>query len=141
MEVLCTYRLLFGQHSSARYLHCRSDSTRSTLSASGIDPLLRDLCGSSHKNRRLFDCVNAFPAKIVHSAHSDFPYLGRRLVKLHQFVINQDPRDWTALWYDRRDLNRFYTFWAVVLVGGMSLIFSIVQVLLSAVQVWQGRRP
>jgi hypothetical protein len=140
MEVLCTYRLLFGQHPRARYLYRRADSTKSALSITGTDPLLRELCGSSHNKSRLFDCINAFPAKIVHSARSDFPYLGRRLVKLHQYVINQNPSDLTALWYDRRDLNRFYTFWAVVLVGGISLFLSFVQVLLSAVQVWEGRK-
>jgi len=46
----------------------------------------------------------------------------------------QNPQDLVALWYDRRDILRFYTFWAVVVVGGLSVLLSFIQTVLTAIQ-------
>jgi hypothetical protein len=40
-----------------------------------------------------------------------------------------------SLWRDRRDLQRWYTIWAVLIIGGISVLLAIAQIWLSAAQV------
>lgn len=74
---------------------------------------------------------------------------------MQAFVVAQNPSDWGALWHDRRDsrkcifaflwhvinrIVRFYTFWAVVVVGGASLVLSLFQTVLGVLQVMYGAK-
>jgi hypothetical protein len=70
----------------------------------------------------------------MYSARGDFPNLGKRLLELQDYMNAQNPQDLVALWYDRRDILRFYTFWAVVVVGGLSVLLSFIQTVLTAIQ-------
>jgi hypothetical protein len=106
----------------------------SSRQADSIDPLLDQLCGTpSHKNL-LFDRIDAFPEKSIYWSDCDFPNLGDRLLEIQDFVASQDSGSLRALWYDARDLNRFWTFWAVVVFGVTSTILSMIQTVLTGLQ-------
>lgn len=135
VEVLCSYRILFSQQKNARELyfkHFRISSSRQVDHE--VDPLRDEICGTPSHSNALFDQIEAFPEKSTYWSDSDFPNLGDRLLELQDFVVSQDRGTFRALWYDVRDLNRFWTFWAVVVFGITSVILSIVQTVLAGLQ-------
>lgn len=99
-----------------------------------IDPLRDEICGTPSHRNVLFDQIEAFPEKSTYCPVSDFPNLGDRLLELQDFVVSQDSGTFRALWYDVRDLNRFWTFWAVVVFGITSVILSMIQTVLAGLQ-------
>lgn len=133
MEVLCSYRLIFGQHPKS---HKSFERIRPTPGpdAPAPDPLLRQLCGRSCFDNTFYAGIGGPRVKTMYSARGDFPNLGKRLLELQGYMNAQNPQDLVALWYDRRDVLRFYTFWAVVVVGGLSIFLSAIQTVLTAVQ-------
>lgn len=44
-----------------------------------------------------------------------------------------------SLWKDKRDIMRWYTFWAVVILGGVNLVVAVAQTGLSSAQVQLAR--
>jgi hypothetical protein len=154
-EVLLTYRLLFGQdkRSWKRFAEDYSNQdifcSRNPLSSpttirnnKPFDPLLYRLCAHSHLYQEFYDEISGGRAKNVYLATSDFPFLSHRLLALQEYVAEENPDSLNALWYDRRDILRWYTFWAVVIVGGASIVLSLIQIILGAAQVagsYQGR--
>jgi hypothetical protein len=135
VEILCTYRLLFGQHQES------TNEFRSIRPKGFQDPLLKKLCGSSCKDaesRVFYSGLEVADCKPMYSASADFPLTGQRLLILQDYMNNQNPSDFRTLWHDKRDVLRWYTFWAVVVVGGLSIISSFASMALTAVQVYQG---
>jgi hypothetical protein len=133
LEVLCSYRLIFGQHSKS-YKSFEKISPSPVSSFLDPDPLLRQLCGKSCFNNSFYADIGGPRVKTMYSARGDFPNLGKRLLELQGYMNAQNPQDLVALWYDRRDILRFYTFWAVVVVGGLSVLLSFIQTVLTAIQ-------
>jgi hypothetical protein len=62
-----------------------------------------------------------------YSAQDDFPLLGQRLTKLQDFTLRQQPSELWDLWRDRRNPLQWYTFWAVLVVGGISILLGVLQ--------------
>jgi hypothetical protein len=48
---------------------------------------------------------------------------------------SQNPEDLGILLHDRRDLLRFWTFWAVIGIGGISIVLAFLQMVLAIVQI------
>ncbi|KAI3551736.1 hypothetical protein CABS01_04533 [Colletotrichum abscissum] len=115
-EVLVSYRLLFGQSARAK---------------KEVDKLPRGIwpvgCRDFEQEKLL--------ESDVYSAQSDFPRLGYRLINLQRFSLRHKPRRLTDLWRDRRNPLQWYTFWAVLWVGGAGIILDIIQTILAGVQV------
>lgn len=132
IEMICSYRLLFGKNARARSRFRRLVFTEEQRAS--FDPLLTSLCGSPWKDEPLYRQINAPKAKNIYS-QSDFPYLGNRLLVLQRHVDSLNPSDLRTLYYDRRNVLQFYTFWAVLVVGGISILLSLAQTVLTAVQV------
>ena len=117
------------------------------------DPLLYHLCTVDPKNEPLYAEVKLGQAKQQYSVAKEFPFYGHRLVALQQFIVEQNPSDLYALWHDRRDVRkhmlsslpqcydsltrlvRHYTFWAVIGVGGTSMILSFLQIIVGILQI------
>lgn len=99
-----------------------------------IDPFRDHICGTPSHNNAFFDQIEAFPEKSTYWSDSDFPNLGDRLLEIQDFVVSQDSGTFRALWYDVRDLNRFWTFWAVVVFGITSIVLSLIQTVLAGLQ-------
>jgi hypothetical protein len=43
---------------------------------------------------------------------------------LQDHVSTQCAEDWRTLWRDRRDLNRFWTLWAVLIIGTLTIFLG-----------------
>ncbi|KAN0114722.1 hypothetical protein V8E51_004266 [Hyaloscypha variabilis] len=135
-EVLLTYRILFGQDKrswQAWKSYCSTEVD--AFDAQIADPLLPALCGRDCRNESTYNDIQAPELEQQYSAQEDYPFFGDRLVKVQLFVNNKNPGTWSTLWYDRRDILRFWTFWAVVIVGGASLFLSLIQNLEGVVQI------
>lgn len=73
-------------------------------------------------------------SKSIYNTSSDFVLLGPRLVRLKTYCDAQQSRKFWDFWRDRRNPFNFYTFWAVIVIGVLSLFFSVAQSALSAAQ-------
>lgn len=136
-ELICTYRLIFGQHKSSykafRSIYGPHLSTSQTYAA--WDPLLNQLCGHAWEKQPIYEDINAPGIRTVYSADRDFGFFGDRLLTLHEFVTTQSADDWRALWRDRRDMSRFWALWLVLLFGGLTVVIGIIQIGLAGAQV------
>lgn len=155
-EVILSYRILFGQDGISRKLaHQEICALKQSRANQSVDTMLSDLCERKYKSGCLwwksYDRVlRGYPPNVwpitcrsieghlqqsdVYSARDDFPRLGRRLIKLQQFNLRQRPSKLTDLWRDRRNPLQWYTFWAVVLVGGVANILAALQLLVSIIE-------
>ena len=70
----------------------------------------------------------------TYSMRDDFPVFGQRLLALQMYNMRQQPSKVTDLWRDRRSPLQWYTFWAVVWVGGVSILLALLQLFVSIVQ-------
>jgi hypothetical protein len=116
--------------------------------------MLSDLCERKYKYGSLWwktydKTLQSYPSEIwpitcrtmegylqqsdVYSARDDFPRLGPRLIKLQQFSLRQRPSKLTDLWRDRRNPLQWYTFWAVLLVGGLANMLAALQLLVAVI--------
>jgi hypothetical protein len=129
-EVLLSYRLIFGQHQPSRKLYWKCE--RKKLVKEGqVDPFLDILCGSRLlSNPALKHLVYD---NDVYRVAGDFPTLGSRLCHLQQYNDAYHPGRIRELWNDRRNPLQWFTFWVVIIFGGLSILLSTAQVVISAV--------
>lgn len=142
-----SYRLLFGQSRSSRGL--AKTLLRKIEDDRDYDPLLAHLCSQGSK-----DVIKALPETFwpvscrsfenllqevdSYSSRDDFPILGSRLAVIQEFNLRQQPSRLWDLWKDRRSPLQWYTFWAVLVIGGLTIILTILQLIVGIIQVLQG---
>jgi hypothetical protein len=145
-EVLLSYRLIFGIDSrSRRAFHSeeiskwkvdRTNDTRS-IREHKLDPLLQLLCTAPANRPELQGVLERLGGEetdaSVGYAPEHFPFLGQRLADLQRFSMSQKPYDWkSVLWRDRRDARNWWlmwTAWAVLVIGGGTLVLQFLQLL------------
>ncbi|MCJ1393043.1 hypothetical protein MMC18_005915 [Xylographa bjoerkii] len=142
-EVLLSYRLIFGQQPRAwrafnkslkhwdKSWHC------SPGNAPDADPMLTLLCGQSWEDdapRKVYNEIDAEDPYEHYIPHVSFPFLGQRILEVQNFVQTRNAHRLSALWYDRRNVSFWWTFWAVLLFGGLAVILSLFQLVF---QIWQ----
>jgi len=104
------------------------------------DPLLVILCGERWNRPRALRVYQQIDdgeemGDVSNCYHStDFPYLGERLLQLQRYVTAQQPYGWAALWRDRRNASTWWTFWAVLFIGGVTIILSLTQAVFQGIQ-------
>ncbi|KAL7919268.1 hypothetical protein ACQKWADRAFT_323135 [Trichoderma austrokoningii] len=155
-EVLLTYRVLFGQSSQSRALALKLiQQLRAASSTGDVDPFLSTICTVSTAASRLFRRRLAnpdlpgylFPATILdvddqlmesdtYSSGDDFPHFGSRLLAVQQYNLRQQPRRIRDLWRDRRNPLQWYTFWAVLWVGGITIVLALLQLVAAIIQTY-----
>ena len=129
MEVLLSYRLLFGQSKQGRRAF-----SKIRLSERGPckqqDPTLLELCTRK-------ECMPALKEREreTYLLQRDFPILRGKLAVIHDFSSERRPKTWKQLWRDKRDSGQWYTFWAVFIVGGVGVLLAFVQVVLQIIQI------
>lgn len=142
-----SYRLLFGQSRAARGL---GKTLLQKMEANhDYDQLLACLCtkprGEVVKKLpeslwpvscRGFD--NVLQEIDSYSSQDDFPMLGSRLAAIQEFNLRQQPSKLRDLWRDRRNPLQWYTFWAVLVVGGLSIILATLQLIVAVIDVTAG---
>lgn len=107
-EVLLSYRLIFGDAKSRavakKHMQYRYDHTPNVV----VDPLLQKLCEMDCQHEATYRDIEATDVAQQYSVEHDFPFFGKRLVKIQQFVVQKNPSDWKTLWADRRDLRKTF---------------------------------
>ncbi|KAL6401120.1 hypothetical protein AUP68_16844 [Ilyonectria robusta] len=76
-----------------------------------------------------------------YSARDDFPVFGQRLLALQRFNKRHQPSKMTDLWRDRRNPLQWYTFWAVLIVGGFGMLLGLLQLTVGFVQMAYAIHP
>jgi len=95
------------------------------------------LCGAawtSHDASALYGAIGAQDDSPYYYSDSDFRFFGRRILDLQAFVKGRNPHSVRALWHDRRNIAFWWTFWAVLFIGGGTLLLGMLQL---AFQIWQ----
>ena len=132
-EVILSYRLLFGQDKRSRNMFKSEEAARA--GEDGIqDPFLLKLCSKKKINTASLNVACTPNTRGFYGLQEDFPLLGSRLLQLQEFNMLQDSSTLREFWADRRNPFNFYTFWAVIIVGGVSILLSFVQCCLSIAQ-------
>jgi hypothetical protein len=148
-----SYRLLFGQKRASvawakTELKKLKEGKREVMReghASEYDALLDVFCARLCDRR-----IRSLPAELwpvtcrsfegslqeqsSYSAQDDFPLFGGRLAKIQEFNLRQQPSELWDLWRDRRNPLQWYTFWAVLFVGGASILLGIGQLAVGIAQ-------
>jgi hypothetical protein len=62
----------------------------------------------------------------------DYPYWRDRILELYEDIFLGDPEGWTQLWRDRRDMQKFWTFWIALAIFMLTLVSTAA----SIVQTW-----
>jgi uncharacterized membrane protein YqjE len=154
-EILLSYRLIFGLDDRSWRSFSRIKATKEEQQVAGDtgmiwDPLLYTLCAKSPLSKDAQsiyeEIVASEPAKAYPCA--EFPFFGRRLIALQEFVNQHQPQNVRSLLSDRRDVAAWYTLWSnqilvffatfTIFLMLLSLIFQIWQVLLAKEQLQQG---
>ena len=127
-EILLSYRLLFADDSRARKIWRQKERTKAKTAAGGeCDPALEKLCGSR-------DSGGPLNGRLSYSMTSDFPIFAQRLQLIQDDILRQQPNRLSALWHDRREPLRWYTFWAVLAIGFIGLVLAVFQCVASGIQ-------
>lgn len=140
-----SYRLLFGQTRGSQQLAKAALRKLQSTQEGEYDELLNLLCTRSIDRRlhSLPTCVwpvtcrsfeDALQEQSSYSSQDDFPLLGQRLAKIQEFTLRQQPSKLTDLWRDRRNPLQWYTFWAVLVVGGFSILIGMLQLFVGIAQ-------
>lgn len=141
LEVLLSYRLLFGQTKKSRalfrstdpFVHCKGQNRPMR------DSLLSNLCGMRSPNVPLLDLQQDWNMveKEKYYLPKDFPILRYRIVVLQRYLSASAPRTWLQLWRDNRNSANWMTFWAVIIFGVFGSLMALLQVIMQAVQLFE----
>ncbi|OBS19719.1 hypothetical protein FPOA_11443 [Fusarium poae] len=124
-EIRQSYHLIFSDESLSRSLYMKRE--RKWLDKNGYEDKYRDqLCGTTLRTTH---------GRNSYSKTADFPILAARLSRLQDYILRQNPKSLRMIWRDKRNPYQWYTFWAVIYIGGFGILLSLVQVALSAAQV------
>jgi hypothetical protein len=113
-EVLLSYSLIFSQTKSSRKAFQKQSKKWNLKSRGNMDPILERLCAhscDSDEARELYWAIEADDPSIHFNPISDFPFLGKRLTDIQDYVSSHNPHSFMALWYDRRNVTWWWTFW------------------------------
>jgi hypothetical protein len=132
-EVLLSYRLIFGQQHRSRELF-RKEEREKVKWNGALDPLLDALCGDKEMGD-FGDTKGLLRERGVYDAQTNFPHLGSRLMDLQDYSSSQRPRNLIEVWNDEREPEKLLTFKAVIIVGGVSILLSLIQVFVGVAQV------
>ncbi|KAJ8132117.1 hypothetical protein O1611_g1506 [Lasiodiplodia mahajangana] len=154
-EILLSFRLLFGQSTESRKI-ARQELNGLRGNGTAFDHFLTVLCERKYKKGCLWwakvdgelqglpasawpgSCLDSddnLQERDVYSAVEDFPRLGHRLLRVQKFNMRQRPNRLRDLWRDRRNPLQWYTFWAVLVIGGVANIIALLQLIAAVVQI------
>ena len=127
-EVLLSFRLLFGQDKTSRK-HFRETHPFDGTPEKYRDEVLMSLCG-----RKQCSPNYGLRERDIYDLQHDFPILRSRIAVLMNHFSNIRPRTWRELWDDKRDSASWYTFWLVLIIGGVGILLAFLQVVFQIVQ-------
>jgi hypothetical protein len=136
-EILISFGIIFGQDSRSR--EAAAKFVREHWPQQIADEsVFRSLCGArGWKDHALFEFLNSPPIRSNYSADVDFPFFGRKLARVQEYMDAQSPNDFRALIFDRRDHLRYWTFISVLAFGVLSISIGFIQIFLTMGQIIQ----
>lgn len=136
LEILSSFRLVFGQRTDAsrQWRHLNREKIKKESDRGTDDPLLPALCGNLWSTTDIFRELDMPGVHAVYTV-DHFPFFGQRLLDVQDYIDDQHPTSWKTLWRDRRDINKFWTFWAVFIFGATTIVIGLVQIGLAIAQV------
>ncbi|KAH7416716.1 hypothetical protein BKA64DRAFT_701498 [Cadophora sp. MPI-SDFR-AT-0126] len=143
-EVILSYCLLFGQHTWSYGSYSIYGSQWQLPTDFGPDPLLEILCGQYGDNEGLGEILDEIDAVIPVDSFSmakEFTYLSSRLLIIQNTAQCHQPTGIGPLWHDNRDTYKWWTLWAVIIIGVLALLLGAIQTLLQACQLYYTVRP
>ena len=129
MEVLLSYRILFGMEKVARKFFRRNNPFLEAPQFTK-DRMLEELCA---RKRPYLDVP--LPERNNFDLARDFPILRDRLAPLLNALSTAKPRTIKQLWKDRRDSSTWSAFWVIIFIGVGGLLLALIQVVLQIVQI------
>jgi hypothetical protein len=151
--MLLTYRLIFGQDPRSsklfakekaaltrRHSKLKAASTRAIqphiFALPDADPLLPRLCSLHADEPDAIEVYGDLNPGILQTYYTPdmYPFFAEKLLVLQAYVKEQHPHDWKTLWRDHRNKSNWWQFWAVLFIGGGTLILGTLSL---AFQVWQ----
>ena len=73
-------------------------------------------------------------------AYEDFPIFAPRIRELKEYMAKPKARTLGDLWRDSRETYAWFTFWAVVVFGGLTLLLTLVSLGVSSAQTYAAFR-
>jgi hypothetical protein len=67
-------------------------------------------------------------------SYAQFPIFETRLRELRHYMDGRKPRGLRQLWKDNRDSLNYYTFWGVIVLGGLGVFLAICSLAVSIAQ-------
>jgi hypothetical protein len=64
----------------------------------------------------------------------EFPIFEDRLRHLRHYMDTQKPRTFRQMWKDKRDTSNYFTFWAVIVFGGLGVLLAFLSLAVSVAQ-------
>lgn len=125
-ETLVTLGIIFSQDGRSRK-QAQDNAGNSWNGVTSEDEVLLELCTKRWNDHVLFNHLMAPPVRANYSAHVDFPFLGEKLLKLRDYMVQQSPNDFYTLILGRRDPLRFWTFASGVVLASISILVSLAQ--------------
>lgn len=77
-------------------------------------------------------------------AYSSYPDYEDRLRVLRAYMDSKKPKGFRGLWRDKRDTYSYYTFWGVIIFGGVSVLLGLLSLFASILQTiaaWKALDP
>lgn len=130
-EVLLSYRLIFVSESRTRKNYRNFERQRAQRAT-------EDLLNSSlnqYCDLNTYDTSDAIVLRVFYSHITDFSIFEARLLIIQTHVLNQHFNRIKTLWQDKRDLLRWYTLWTVIFIEIVELLLTVLQIILSALQI------
>ena len=66
--------------------------------------------------------------------YSSFGSYEKRLRVLRHYMDTSKPTGFRNLWHDRRDSLAYYTFWGVIILGGLSVVLGLLSLFVGVAQ-------
>ncbi|KAH6964950.1 hypothetical protein EDB82DRAFT_560873 [Fusarium venenatum] len=127
-EILLSLHILYGQTAHSRG-HFNEDEAFKNVSQTWRDSMLKKVCCEPWA----FEGFDQQP-KRIYNLQSDFPLLGSKLRFLALEIQSQEPKSLRQLWKDKRNTLQWWTFWAVIMFGGVATLLSLIQTILAGLQ-------
>ncbi|KAG4437821.1 hypothetical protein IFR05_006708 [Cadophora sp. M221] len=143
-EVLLSYRLIFGMDKSSYKAFNRLEWQAHQGQDVTYDPLLNTICGQSCQSSevvQIFGDCDIDDPRMRYNSKTDFPFLGDRLMRLQEYSRCHYPRSVAEMWHDRRDYQRWWTFWIACSILGLTLVFGSIQIVIGSFQVYYALHP
>ncbi|KAL2064597.1 hypothetical protein VTL71DRAFT_3734 [Oculimacula yallundae] len=137
-EVMLSYRLIFAESKYSHSLYISPKDHVSLSQAVEHDPMLDVICGQSCRDEPSSMIWEAIDAGRTSSRYStqDFDFLGPRLLLIQKAIDAYHPQGFLPMWYDRRDIHRWWGFWPIFITSGFLLALGLLQATLQVLQLY-----